>query len=534
MAKKLLCILVCVVMLFAFTSCKNKITMDNGTGSVVNGGFATETDSYLYFINGSVSRSTTYKTGDVVKGALMRVKKSELNNPSTATYETVVSKPIVSDDTNAGFYIIGEYVYYAVPATTKDSFGSVESDRLQFFKTKLDAKETKEIKLGEEYSHVATFRFLSSGSKVYLAVYEDTLTIYELGKGKKATKVYPETSAQKSRVDALDEIKFGTKDGENYIVYTVKPYNPLLSATDTYHEVFRIKVGNKIVDEKIMDGRGIWTMGNEGNRFGGIGIDGATVDLIQFVGQDLYFSYSYTVAGMSDKITEYRVANVGDFLKVDDNLNTASEYDNNVAWTNVGILLNGGNDKGSIAVSETMIPFNTNSLLYLNTTYGLMVYDYTVPEGSERGESILFKSDVLKGGAVLDFIDGDYLYYHNSSNFMYRLNVGALLDDDDTNDDVKEYRITRLGIKTGWYKPEVIKLDDKELLLTVYTDSNYYSYVYYTDMGAMEKGYDDAVAEGTESSYYIVKSLSGQDLLDELKANVLGKISSEDESTILG
>ena len=114
-------------MALGFTACSGNTLATGDKGTDMKGGFVASTNDYVYFINGVESYTTTYKTGKVTKGALMRVKKDKLA-AEDAAYETVVSKLIVSDDKTAGFYINGEYVYYAVPSTENNKKGETKND----------------------------------------------------------------------------------------------------------------------------------------------------------------------------------------------------------------------------------------------------------------------------------------------------------------------------------------------------------------------------------------------------------------------
>jgi phosphodiesterase/alkaline phosphatase D-like protein len=54
-----------------------------------NGGFAVEYGDYVYFINGAQDYTANNEYGNVVKGSLMRIAKTDLENAQTAaTYLT--------------------------------------------------------------------------------------------------------------------------------------------------------------------------------------------------------------------------------------------------------------------------------------------------------------------------------------------------------------------------------------------------------------------------------------------------------------
>jgi len=96
MGKKLLCLIMAVLMLVGLTACGGEsIAMDSSNKvDTVQGGFVAETEKYVYFINGVENYTTSYKTGKVTKGALMRTEKKnladfELQGFRGAVYESV-------------------------------------------------------------------------------------------------------------------------------------------------------------------------------------------------------------------------------------------------------------------------------------------------------------------------------------------------------------------------------------------------------------------------------------------------------------
>ena len=70
--------------------------------AVYNGGFAVEKGNYVYFINGAEEYTASNKYGDVVKGALMRISKTDLLNKDYSKTVTVVPMLFVAQNYNAG------------------------------------------------------------------------------------------------------------------------------------------------------------------------------------------------------------------------------------------------------------------------------------------------------------------------------------------------------------------------------------------------------------------------------------------------
>ena len=93
------------------------------TDGVSNGGFVVEKDNYVYFINGAEDYTASNKYGEVTKGALMRIAKSDLDDSKYQNAEVVVPMLFVAQNFNSGIYIYGDYVYYATPTTDKNLSG---------------------------------------------------------------------------------------------------------------------------------------------------------------------------------------------------------------------------------------------------------------------------------------------------------------------------------------------------------------------------------------------------------------------------
>ena len=131
-----------------------------------NGGFVVEKGDYIYFINGAEDYTASNKFGDVVKGALMRLSKSDLAAKKYADAETVVPMLFVAQNFDAGIYIYGDYVYYASPTTEKDQDGNVQNDWISFKRAKLDGTEVMKdyyFRSDNGYLHYGRFAHFGGG-----------------------------------------------------------------------------------------------------------------------------------------------------------------------------------------------------------------------------------------------------------------------------------------------------------------------------------------------------------------------------------
>ena len=69
-----------------------------------NGGFAVEKGDYIYFINGKEANTADNTYGSVVKGAIMRISKTDLKAHNYSSVQTVVPQIVYSGDNSAGIF----------------------------------------------------------------------------------------------------------------------------------------------------------------------------------------------------------------------------------------------------------------------------------------------------------------------------------------------------------------------------------------------------------------------------------------------
>ena len=525
--KKIICLFAVVVLALALASCgaNNALAPDESGAIKSNGGFVAETADYVYFINGVESYSTEYKAGEVVKGALMRVKKSDFAELGTdkwasATPETVVSKLIVSGDTTAGFYIYGNsdgryYVYYAVPSTEKDTTGKVKSDKLNFFRAELDGtNESKKI-TKEDYDSDVKFRFVQEGEKVYLVIYSTSLYVYDAEKGE---KVY----TYESEKEPIDELIFDEDNGGK-IYFTIKPINENLYDKDDesaqqskYQDAYEYSCG-KSAPTVVLSGKGKYAVGEDNKRENNsesISFTGDTIDLLTHKGGYLYYSRTSLDSTVSQTVY-------------------ARIKDGKTGWAYEEILNLGDKNASSIFAdgSYYLVSDDKVDILYMSSTYGLMKYDYTKNSllGDTDGEgdygvtALYYSSDIASCSILGVF--GDYLYVYNTDGVYYRINYTELT----SGAEVKATRINKRAFGTSWYKAEVITVGTKQYLIGNYSDSVYGSYVYAIDVKGAEDEYEEyktALKDGEDDSYYSEDAKA--DELEKTKKTLLGVMTEKD------
>lgn len=171
MPKKLLTVFTAAVMsacALALPACSGFTPLDGdySSGEVVsNGGFVVEKGNYYYFINGVETYTSDNTYGTPVKGALMRISKTDLlANKNTA--EIVVPSLMVAADYTSGIYVYGDRVYYATPNSVKNTSGEIENDYLDFKSARLDGSSI------ESYFNVSdnatVYRFVEVENVVYI------------------------------------------------------------------------------------------------------------------------------------------------------------------------------------------------------------------------------------------------------------------------------------------------------------------------------------------------------------------------------
>ena len=495
-----------------------------GTDNTLHGGFVAETDNYVYFINGVESYSTDYTTGNVTKGALLRVKKADFAARNTdskyaTAYETVVSKLLVSGDTGAGFYIFGDYVYYAVPSLEKDKTGTIKRDQLNFFRTKLDGSETSKKIADVDFPSATTFRYIQSGNNVYLVVNSTELYVYDAVNGGEIYTTKAKDGDKNVDKIGVVEVLFS----KNNVYFTSNPINQNLSNEDniqkeSFHVVYKVDFAKKDA-VKVLDGAGIKIAGASDNA-NGFGLLGATIDLIKAEGENVYFSYTSlnTVEGSSPvyvKVAESKL--VSDYATKWHA--TAELTANTLTVTN----------KNTASIFANTSIFYNGVVYYVDATFGLLKYDPSADVAhTDLGVSVVYHSEVIKG-ATLDFIQEegnvDVLYFHDASNNYYMLTLDGASE---------EFRLNRHAINSTWYKPEVVKVGEKYYFVANYSDAQFKSYIYAIDIKAMKDEYAAWEAsedeDKAEDFYAVVESEDEEPTFEEIaKANgLLGKLTEAD------
>lgn len=206
-----------------------------------NGGFVAETGDYVYFVNGKAVNTEENKFGSAVKGAIKRIKKTELNAGNLAKCETVVPSVYYSGNYNAGLYIYDGYIYYTTPTTEKNTDGEVLNSNLDFKRTKLDGTDTTNGYIWQSSDNAVDYRFVKVGDTVYI-LYALSENLY----GTSVTNVHSVNCTTKENVILaynVTDYAFDTEDPENpYVYYTMNVPQFLGESTNYgYNQLYRVR-----------------------------------------------------------------------------------------------------------------------------------------------------------------------------------------------------------------------------------------------------------------------------------------------------
>lgn len=447
------------------------------TSAVVysNGGSVAKKGEYYYFINGKEERTANNDYGNVVKGALYRVKASALTDgkyDEKDEGECVVPALFVSGNfTDGGVYLSGDYVYYASPTSDKNRDGSIANDYLSFKKAKLNGSSNDEelkAKLLRVENNAVKYRFTEIDGTVYL-VYADSSEnkLYSFNTKTNETTLLVSNASEYW----FDEDGKGTK-----IYYTLNTLDVDDSTGITsYNQVFAVRADAKAV----LTNNGYKAKGN---------------------GYEKEYKFNLTKLSKTDGFdkndyTTYPYVNLGELVldgigsnstatPVSENYNwtkETSDYPNGYTYVILkhfdGKLLFSRSDSDarylvedstlksatSVSLNATLsgFTFDTNATgasIYLDDEY-LYVSGNAVYKKPSDGSALKIATG---SEPSLLFIDGDYLYYSDkgtNGRSLSRVNYTGTADDYGVFAVDEEYESVKLSFVDydgDWYKPELI------------------------------------------------------------------------------
>ena len=495
--KKLLCVLIATVAVLSLVACSSwKSTVSDFDGEVSsNGGFAVVKGEYVYLINGVSENSGDNAFGNAVKGAIVRVKKSDLGKDN-AVAETVIPKIVYNEYTEngAGLFISGNYVYFPSPCDKKNSQGVVKNTETEFIKAKLDGSEVNVV--ATIASSSVPYRFYEAGGKVFLTVY---VTETADDESKNYLVTYDEGGSQLKKSSAVTGYDFGEFGGK-YAYYTHVAHNDELDSDESFNEVYRYAFDGS-EDKIVLSGKDFGAQGN-------------TYSIVKNAKDFIVLSASSVDTSVASATYYYGVAHA-------DVVGTTAENFNKLTFLSSGT-------NASTIFASTSVYCALDAILY-NTSDGIKKYDY-------KG----FVADKLDGGVSVAYYDKDlasYTYSYTEGGVMYYTDGGYYYSVNAADVLAGTATVKRLTYKStystgSWYNAEFIG----DYMLYADTDSPFYGYVYAVGLKDIEARYNKALADITDDEVdEYVEELSRTEIADvEAKlAKRLGIVSAEDAEKLL-
>ncbi|MDE6059763.1 MAG: hypothetical protein K2G44_06980 [Clostridia bacterium] len=426
------------------------ITPDTSTGVTSNGGFVVATDKYYYFINGQQDYSADNTYGDVVKGALMRVSKEDVQKKENNA-ETVVPSLMVAGDTSAGIFIYGERIYYATPNNVKSTTGEIENDYLDFKSVKTDGTGITDIlRLSNKDTK---YRFVEVGDTVYL-VYVDGTDLHSYN-----TAANTDTVLVKGGTYVFND----TDKSDPYIYYTMSVSDKLDSNNPVsykYNQIYRV-CADATEDPYGYEWDKEWLDEHNGEapyvNFGTLVLDGI----------------SKTDLGMTDGKNEPTQFN----HDVAEGMKNCPEFGYTYTLQN---YVNGG-----IYYKRTNLDNVTEDMLYYLPVSAIEADGWNTVEGNDGRDVIANNVNLSKATATsLYYIDGaEHHYLYVSGNYIHRADV-----------DTKDGKIKKdIEVAYDASGATLVSLDT--------TSSEEYKYVYYTRTSNGALTVERAVINGEKENY---------------------------------
>lgn len=544
--KKLLSFVAAATMLastLAITACGDykldeTLTLPETSAKVdSNGGFAVEKDGYVYFINGAEDYTANNTYGDVVKGALMRIKKTDLmTNPGAA--EMVVPTLVGSQNFETGIYIYGDYVYYATPTTDKNIQGVVENSWIDFKRAKLDGSKTMKGYYFRLSSNTANYRFVEVEGVVY-CLYEEggMLKSYNTAEGTTSVLVKGASSYFYNEEEPTNANVYYTM-GVTYDLDSDK------ATTATYNQIYCVNaaatatVNAKEASYTVKDGRTYdfdkEHLEKQNDEARDAANDSGTDYEATYVFDD-YSTYPYVnlgklvVDGVGSKCEVYDAAS-GAKIPYNDSAETNGElqgYKYTIQRYENGGVYYTRNDSSKLYYYNETTDTNTTAkavkaneaadIVALNTTKASTSALFDIVSGEHQyiyisGNNIYRATanadgtldndkDVklcgnASGKTLWKATDDGYLYYYGSGestsgNQLTRINYKGTAAQYDTIlnlDETEEYRPVTVGyvdFASSWYMPEL--LGNTLLYANAKSiGSSSYNYVYATELGTAD------------------------------------------------
>lgn len=488
----------------AFAGCNGAYRGDKLDGYVSeasvasNGGFAVEKGEFVYFINGMEDYTEPNVYGDVVKGSLMRIEKSDLDAGNYENVKTVVPMLFAAQNFDAGIYIYGDYVYYATPTTDKNMDGEIESSWIDFKRAKLDGTETMKDYYFRLSSNSSNYRFVEENGVVYC--------LYEEGGYLKSY----DTKDKVSRVLAkADSFYYDTSDPTNPNVYytmsVVVGADTDNFTTAAYNQLYSVNAAARVESVGVKDGVASYKVkGGREYKFDAEYLKEQSDEAVKGGGKATFDAKDYTTypyVNLGEAVLDGIGSNAlqetqfngkkADALTPDGYTYTVKNYANGGVYFTRTEVAKTSSDAESVKLyylpdskaeaTEWNVVKGNNALdvVALDSTLvssAIFIMESGAHEYYYLSESTLYKATVGESGVATEIkmasnlteatlwkLDGDFLYYYQAfeegnGNSLSRINVTGTQEDYNILLERVEYQpITLAGVQfnSSWYKPEI-------------------------------------------------------------------------------
>lgn len=464
MPKKLLTICTAAVMslcALSLPACSKFTPLggDYASGETVsNGGFVVEKGNYVYFINGVETYTSDNTYGTPVKGALMRIAKTDLADKKN-TAEIVIPSLMVAADYTSGIYVYGDRVYYATPNNVKNTAGEVENTYLDFKSAKLDGSDIRSYFNVSDNSTV--YRYVETEGVVYL-LYVENSNLHSYNTETKTDTVLA-ASMGAYVLNSLDKT-------DPYVYYTMSVTADIDVAdgatTRSYNQIYRVRADvteapyEYKYDETYLeenDGEEPYT------NLGTIVLDG--------IGANFTESPTQFTHDLSDGVTPLSPSGYTYTL---------------LSYTNGGIYFTRTDLIATGSVGDT-------GWLYYLPAEKLATGWNSVSGNDTANFAAIAKSTDYAGAAAIFYLeeDGSHHYLYIDGSNLFRADVRA-----DENGAYTSGVADTLLIARGVSGATLIGIDN--------TSDETYDYVYYTNSGSAGNTVERTVYNGTEEDYKIL------------------------------
>ncbi|MDE6613267.1 MAG: hypothetical protein K2K28_01785, partial [Clostridia bacterium] len=475
------------------SACSNKYNVkpldgdiSAGAEEISNGGLAVEKGNYIYFINGRESYTADNTFGNVVKGAIMRISKTDLAARNYSSVQTVVPSIVYAGNSNAGIYIYGDRVYYTTPSTEKTGNGDVQNSYLQFRSTRLDGTDTVKDYYLQLADNSTEYRFVEENGTVYIlyvATNEDlygtsytNLHSYNTVTGTDTLLAYNVSAVTFDKKDLTNPRVFYTMNVTDYVTNTSfsSYYNQIYTVSASATERNDYKLGEIVEDydadkdplyvncgKLVFDGIGkVQGMTDSVTPFNGEGADNVDRSALKYTVssyEDGYLYYTRTTAQNSTAVLFS--------VKADDLLkNDWKPVANNPS--DDSCLIRDGSSASSYIYLYNDSGELTGALIAGSTGLEkLNLVDGRIPSTYSDENRFYLTTD---GQPTLLFTavheDKNYIYYSltgGNGYTVYRICYDGTYEDynelreTDAVDEYTPVRVLDLDASSSWYKPEM-------------------------------------------------------------------------------